>query len=157
MICYTVIYRRTRVNCASKRFAPGSAAEHVQPPDYAEQTPSVAERDVNRRLYMEYILFGWNNGWPEIALARERLGRGENDVALKLTSGLILPIAVAEKTRDAPCNSKDYSNAKKTAPFYFCNSFVRTSVITIAHIYVNKFSIIHLFHLLHMIRHEKPA
>jgi len=44
--------------------------------------------------------------------------------------------------------------ARKTAPFYFCNSFVKNSGITIflAHIYSNKFPITHIFHTHYTIR-----
>ena len=53
-----------------------------------------------------------------------------------------------------------YRVRQETAPFYFCNSFVRTSSFTTIlgiHIYLNKFPIIHVFYILYIIRDGEPA
>jgi len=53
---------------------------------------------------------------------------------------------------DKPCEAK-------TAPFYFYNSFVRTSSIIAfsAHISFNKLSIMRVFHILYIIGDGEPA
>jgi len=47
----------------------------------------------------------------------------------------------------------------KTAPFYFCNSFVKTASVTtiFAHTYLSKFSITVIFYILYIIRDGEPA
>ena len=54
----------------------------------------------------------------------------------------------------------DYPCEAKTAPFYFCNNFIRTSSTTTifgTHILQYKFPIIHIFHILYIIKDRKPA
>jgi len=48
---------------------------------------------------------------------------------------------------------------KKTAPFYFCNNFVKPIFILIifAHVYVSKFPITSIFHIFYKIESREPA
>ena len=55
--------------------------------------------------------------------------------------------------------NRNYHVRQKIAPFYFCNSCVKSSSITtiLAPVYLIKFPIIHIFYILYIIRDGKLA